>query len=83
MSNKKNNDVYATPLKKLVAFFELSRNKWRVRARKKQKRIDFLEKKLRDLEKSRNKWKITSKKLREELKKNSCDSLIAGKQNIY
>lgn len=69
MSNKKTKDAYATPLKKLVRFFESSRNKWHSRSGEKQKRIDYLEKKVSDLEKSRDKWKITTKKLQEELKK--------------
>ena len=53
-SNQKN---YKTPLKKLSAFFESSRNKWRERSADKQKRIDELEVKVRDLTKSRNNWK--------------------------
>jgi hypothetical protein len=69
LSNKKRDDAYATPLKKLVAFFESSRNKWHARSGEKQKQIDYLEKKVRDLEKSRAKWKMTTKKLQEELKK--------------
>lgn len=62
---------YKTPLKKLAKFFENSRNKWKERAAEKQKRIEYLEQKIRDLEISREKWKNLAKSTRNELKKNS------------
>ena len=44
---------FAVLLKKLVQFFQTSRDKWKAKASDKQKRIDFLETKVRDLTNSR------------------------------
>ena len=48
---------YKTPMKKLLKFFKDSRDKWKCRALEKQKRIEQLEIKVRDLTKSRDTWK--------------------------
>ena len=69
MSKKPAISIYKTPLKKLAIYFESSRNKWRARSTEKQKRIDFLETKARDLEISRNKWKTCAKELEQKYKK--------------
>ena len=69
MSLKENNQYKSSP-KKLAVYFEASRDKWRERSSEKQKRIDYLETKLRDVENSRNKWKNCAKSLQKELKKN-------------
>ena len=45
MSNKPLND-YKSPVRKLVKFFLISRDKWKARSNEKQKRIDFLETKV-------------------------------------
>jgi hypothetical protein len=52
MSNKSFNN-YKSPLRKLVKFFQESRDKWKARSSEKQKRIDFLETKVKDLRNSR------------------------------
>jgi hypothetical protein len=48
---------YKTPMKKLLKFFKDSRDKWKRRALEKQKRIEQLEIKVRDLTNSRDTWK--------------------------
>jgi len=48
---------YKTPMKKLLKFFEDSRDKWKLRALEKQKRIEQLEIKVRDITNSRDTWK--------------------------
>jgi len=61
MSNKSFNN-YKSPVKKLVKFFQESRDKWKARSLDKQKRIDFLETKVKDLRNSRDHWKQKAKK---------------------
>jgi hypothetical protein len=61
MSNKSFND-YKSPVRKLVKFFLISRDKWKARSNEKQKRIDFLETKVKDLANSRDHWKQKAKK---------------------
>jgi hypothetical protein len=48
---------YKTPMKKLFKFFKDSRDKCSLRALEKQKRIEQLEIKVRDLTNSRDTWK--------------------------
>lgn len=62
---------YKTPLKKLCDFFESSRDKWKKRSADKQKYIDELEVKVRDLTKSRNNWKEKYKIIKKDSKKKS------------
>ncbi len=46
-----------------MKFFQESRDKWKARSNEKQKRIDFLETKVKDLANSRDHWKLQFKKL--------------------
>lgn len=63
-SKLETNEVsYKTPLNKLIQFFKTSRDKWKAKSAEKQKRIDFLETKIRDLTRSRDKWKNKAKSL--------------------
>ena len=48
-------------MRKLVKFFQESRDKWKDRSNEKQKRIDFLETKVKDLRNSRDHWKQKAK----------------------
>lgn len=69
-SKSENNDFnYKTPLKKLVHFFRDSRDKWKARSINKQKRIDFLETRVKDLTNSRNKWKQKAKVFLDPIKR--------------
>ena len=69
--NNSSPKMYKTPLKKLSAFFESSRDKWKERSANKQKDIDELEVKVRDLTKSRNNWKEKYKIIKKDSKKKS------------
>lgn len=66
MSNKPFNE-YKSSLRKLVKFFQESRDKWKARSNDKQKRIDFLETKVKDLRLSRDHWKQKAKELEKSL----------------
>ena len=64
-------DAYTTPLNKLCAFFERSRDKWKQRSAKNQKRVRSLQGKVRDLERSRESWKSRALAAEAELGENS------------
>jgi hypothetical protein len=73
MNNKSFND-YKSPVKKLVKFFQESRDKWKARSNEKQKRIDFLETKVKDLRNSRDHWKQKAKEMSKSQGKNNSPS---------
>lgn len=81
MSNKTALDGYKSPLKKLVKFFETSRDKWKARSHEKQKRIDFLETKIKDLENSRENWKQKAKTFEKQLKETSQPVSFSNSEN--
>ncbi len=72
---------YKSPVKKLMAYFEMSRDKWKSRSHEYKARILKLEIKLRDTQSSRENWRekynSTNKELElaklqlEDLKKKS------------
>lgn len=64
---KEEKTEYKSPKQKLLVFFEKSRNKWRDKAEERQKKIIFLNTKIRDLDKSRNLWKSRHKALSNKL----------------
>ena len=68
-SAEKIKKTYKTQVNRLCDFFEESRNNWRERSAEKQKRIDFLETKVRDLSNSRDNWKEKYQQVKAELKK--------------
>lgn len=70
MNNKAFND-YKSPVRKWVKFFQESRDKWKARSNEKQKRIDFLETKVKDLRNSRDNWKQKAKELSKAQSKNN------------
>jgi len=74
---------YKSPIKKLVKFFLISRDKWKERALEKQKKIEQLEVKVRDLSNSRDKWKEKYKQLKANIKKPSMkeDKLLDKRSN--
>jgi len=59
---------YKSSDKVLADYFEGSRDKWRGRSVKYQKKADYLEIKVRDLEKSRTEWKAKAKDSQKKLK---------------
>ena len=52
---------------RLAKFFRKSRDAWKARSLKNQKRVLVLDGRVRDLERSRAKWKADAKKARQEL----------------
>src|SRR3972149_1322386 len=52
---------------RLVELFRKSRDAWKARSLKNQKRVLVLDGRVRDLQRSREKWKADAKKARQEL----------------
>jgi chromosome segregation ATPase len=59
---------YRSPPKKLVKFFERSRNLWKARCGEAKYRVKLLHTKVADLRKSRDRWKGETKRLRSEVR---------------
>lgn len=58
---------YKSPQRKLVSFFEKSRNQWKARCHKAKSKVKQLKNKVRFLEESRQQWKNRTKELEREL----------------
>ena len=58
---------YRSPVKKLMRYFEQSRDKWKERSLEAKQRIKLLHTKVADLRASRERWKKESKQLRVEV----------------
>jgi len=74
---------YQSPLRKLVGFFERSRDQWKAKCRAAKKRLKRLKNRVRFLEQSRDRWKERAKELEAELvrlksKQASLEKEIAG-----
>ena len=61
-------DSYKSPLRKLVRFFEKSRDSWKEKSLANKKENRQLKKKLRTLEISKKKWKDEAISLRKQFK---------------
>ena len=61
-------DLYKSPLRKLVQFFEKSRNSWKAKSLKNKKENQQLKKKLCTLKTSKKRWKDEAINLRKQLK---------------
>jgi chromosome segregation ATPase len=59
--------VYKSPERKLVKFFEKSRNKWKAKARDSKRVMKRLKNRIRFLEASRARWKDKAKRLEAQL----------------
>ena len=62
-----NENLYRSPLKKLVIFFESARDKWRTKCHEKQMQIRQNKIRIRDLTVSRDKWKKKATAAQKEL----------------
>ena len=62
------NKIYKSPLKKLVKFFELSRNNWKEKYFEKKKELKRLLNRIYDLENRKNEWKDRALKAEDKLK---------------
>jgi len=58
---------YKSPQRKLVRFFEKSRNQWKAKCHKAKSTVKQLKNKVRFLEESRQQWKSRTKELEGEL----------------
>lgn len=62
-------DYYKSPMKKLVVFFEKSRNQWKEKTLTTKGQLKIAKNRIKFLESSKNELKIQLKILREENKK--------------
>ncbi len=67
MPSLQEKSVYKSPERKLVKFFETSRNKWKAKARESKRVLKRLKNRIRFLETSRARWKDKAKRLEVEL----------------
>ncbi len=67
MQNNQKKSVYKSPDKKLIRFFETSRNKWKAKARESKRVLKRLKNRIRFLEASRARWKDKAKRLEGEV----------------
>ena len=58
---------YRSPIRKLVKFFEQSRDNWKTKCLETKRRVKLLHTKVADLQASRQRWKQEAKELRGEL----------------
>ena len=58
---------YRSPVKKLMRYFEQSRDKWKARCLEAKGRVKLLHTKVADLQASRERWKEEAKRLRVEV----------------
>lgn len=67
MDSTPNDKVYKSPIKKLVRFFEKSRDQWKVKCREAKAKVKRLTNRTRFLEKSKAKLKGQVKELEAEV----------------
>ncbi len=58
---------YSSPLRKLVVFFERSRDQWKQKCRDAKELVRSLSGRVRSLERSRDQWKQRAKQLQLQL----------------
>lgn len=61
------NKTYKSPRRKLVVFFEKSRNQWKTKCQEAKKALKLLKNRIRFLEESKNYWKNRVKELEDEV----------------
>ena len=67
MPSLQKKSIYKSPERKLVRFFETSRDKWKAKARESKRVLKRLKNRIRFLETSRARWKAKAKRLEGEL----------------
>lgn len=65
--SKSESKEYKSPKRKLIRFFEGSRNKWKKKAKDAKYQIKLLRKRLKSLEKSKNEFKKSTKDLKKQV----------------
>lgn len=68
MKSATKNKFYKSPTKKLVRFFEESRDNWKSKYKETKKTVRYLTYKMRSLERSRDKWKKKAQEEKENLR---------------
>jgi peptidoglycan hydrolase CwlO-like protein len=66
-SRNSNSDSYKSPARKLVPFFEKSRNKWKAKCQEAKYQVKVLKNKIRYMDKSKEKFKMRVKELENEI----------------
>jgi chromosome segregation ATPase len=67
MKSATKDKVYNSPVRKLVRFFEKSRDQWKAKCREAKAQIKLLKNRIRFLEESRERWKSRVKELEAEV----------------
>lgn len=67
MENGRENKNYKSPSRKLINFFERSRDQWKAKCSKAKKTVKRLTNRIRFLEKSKERWKMKAKELEDEI----------------
>ena len=67
MNNEQAKKVYKSPQRKLVSFFERSRNQWKSKCLKAKATVKRLNHRIQYLERSKAQWKERAKQLEKEL----------------
>jgi chromosome segregation ATPase len=67
MENATQGKIYKSPIKKLVRFFEKSRDEWKAKHQKAKANAKRLSNRIRFLEKSKMQWKNRVKELEQEV----------------
>jgi chromosome segregation ATPase len=66
MAADEEKEEFKSPPRKLIAFFEKSRDQWKSKFAKAKKDLKRLENRVRFLEKGKAKWKVEAKRLQAE-----------------
>lgn len=77
-----NEKTYKSPLKKLVRFFEQSRDGWKTKYFEKKKELKRVTNHIYDLEKRKDDWKNRAMRAEERLKEIEKNLPLDNKKNI-
>ncbi len=80
MGSTPNDKVYKSPIKKLVRFFEKSRDQWKAKCREAKARVKRLKNRVRFLEKSKADLKSQVKELKTEVSRLKAREQTLGKE---
>lgn len=61
-------DSYRSPIRKLVRFFEKSRDNWKYKCQEAKKRIKLMGNQLRAVEKSREQWRSRAEQSQQQVR---------------
>jgi len=61
-------DRFRSPMRKLVRFFEKSRDNWKRKCQQAKERIKLMGNQLRAVEKSREQWRLRAERLQQQVR---------------